>query len=106
MEKRNNTHLPLIQEKYHKLYSRLQKAISSGRLQKFTEAKKRQILLCLARYERQLKQWGVAVATGVVMLLPSENVLGQSVPVGGEFQIQESIYWGNNQNEILGVREI
>jgi hypothetical protein len=95
MKKPNNIHLPMIQEKYHKLYCRLQKAISSGRLQKFTEAKKRQILQCLARYERQLKQWGVAVATGAAMLLPAGNVLGQPLPLGSEFQV--NTYTTGNQ---------
>jgi hypothetical protein len=81
-----NFQLSTIIEKYHKLYSRLLRAISSGRLAHFSLAKKRQLLSCLCRYEKQLKNWGRNVTTCVALLLPAATI-AQPIPVGSEFQI-------------------
>jgi hypothetical protein len=82
--------LLVLQKKYHKLYSRLLKAISTGRLAHFSATKKRQLLQCLSRYEKQLKHWGIAAVTSAALLLPAD-IWAQLVPVGSEFQINTYI---------------
>lgn len=76
-----------IQEKYLLISNRLQKALKNRQFSSYTQAKKQAILRRLSRYERQLKQWGVAVGTSAMLLLPASEVLAQPVPVGGEFRV-------------------
>jgi hypothetical protein len=76
----------LVRKKYQKLHFRLLKAIISGRFTDFSGAKKRQLLLCLSRYEKRLKQWGTGVMTSVAMLFPAVAQT-QPVPSGGEFRV-------------------
>ena len=76
-----------IQEKYLLISNRLQKALKNRQFSSYTQAKKQAILRRLSRYERQLKQWGVAVGTSAMLLLPASEVLAQPIPVGGEFRV-------------------
>lgn len=41
----------------------------------------------LLNYEKRLKKWGIAVATGVVLMLPSHALFAQPVPKGTEFLV-------------------
>jgi hypothetical protein len=88
--------LSVIQKKYNKLYSRLLKAISTGRLAHFSATKKRQLFICLLRYEKKLKHWGIAAATSAALLLPTD-MWAQPVQVGSEFQV--NTYTSDSHNQ-------
>jgi hypothetical protein len=92
-------HQQSILVKYQKRLSRLHKALCEGRFSRYTAAKKRQLFQCLARYERQLRHWGIA--TGVAMLLPALPLQAQTpVPVGGEFRVNTYTTGAQNQPAI------
>ena len=76
-----------LNSKYTELRNRLQKALNNGKFVCYTQAKKQAILQRLSRYERQLKQWGVAVATSAFLLVPAPQILAQAVPAGSEFRV-------------------
>jgi hypothetical protein len=82
------SHQRSLLSKYKIRISRLQKAIQEGNFSRYTADKKRQLFQCLARYEKRLQQWGIAVATGTLLLLPANNVSAQTpLPVGNEFRV-------------------
>jgi hypothetical protein len=77
-----------VLSKYKTRITRLQKAIQQGTFTRYSAEKKRQLFQCLTRYEKRLQQWGIAVATGTLILLPANNVSAQTpLPVGSEFQV-------------------
>jgi hypothetical protein len=83
-----HAHQKSVLSKYKTRISRLQKAIREGTFSRYLADKKRQLFQCLARYERRLQQWGIAVATGTLLLLPANHVSAQTpLPVGSEFQV-------------------
>ena len=86
MKNQPNFLLTTLQKKYQKLYSRLQKAINSGRLSRFSVSKKQQLLSCLSRYEKQLKHWGISLAASAALLLPA-TMLSQPTAAGSEFRV-------------------
>jgi hypothetical protein len=89
--KQTNLHLQVLREKYDKLNSRLQRSIKEGRFLRFSFDKKRRLFQSLSRYEKQLRHWGVAVATGVAMLMPGSDILAQNpTPVGSEFRVNDT----------------
>ena len=95
----SNTHQQSVLAKYKKQISRLKKAIREGSFSRFSADKKRQLFQCLARYERQLRQWGIAGIVGAALLMPGQYVTAQTpVPVGGEFRV--NTYTTSFQNNI------
>ena len=52
-----------IRKKYNTLYARTAKAIQNGKFITYTKAKRKALHERLQRYERRLKNWGVAVAS-------------------------------------------
>lgn len=76
-----------LNSKYTVLRYRLRKALNNGKFIGYTQAKKQAILQRLYRYERQLKQWGVAVGTSAMLLAPAPQILAQAVPAGSEFRV-------------------
>jgi hypothetical protein len=76
----------LAAEKYEKCQSRLLSALQDGRFQRYSARRKHQLLERLARYEHRLRAGGIAVATGVALLLPAAG-LAQATPAGTEFRV-------------------
>jgi hypothetical protein len=76
-----------LNSKYTELRNRLQKALNNGNFVCYSQAKKQAILRLLYRYERQLKQWGVAVGTSAFLLAPAPQILAQAVPAGSELRV-------------------
>jgi hypothetical protein len=82
------SHQLLILDKYKTRISRLRKAIREGSFMRYSADKKRQLFQSLARYERQLRQWGIALSAGTLLLLPSDGLFAQTpLPVGSEFRV-------------------
>ena len=82
------SHQLLILDKYKTRISRLRKSIREGSFMRYSADKKRQLFQSLARYERQLRQWGIALSAGTLLLLPSDGLLAQTpLPVGSEFRV-------------------
>ena len=82
-----NTHIQLLKTKYTTLRERLQKRLHNGEFSRFTQLKQQALFRRLQRYERQLKQWGIAIATSAALLLPATSMSGQVIPTGNEFRI-------------------
>ena len=80
-----HTHRQSVLAKYNKRLSRLRKSIREGSFSRYTVSKKRQLFQCIARYERQLRLWGIA--TAATCLLPSSALQAQApLPIGSEFK--------------------
>ena len=83
-----HSHQLLVLDKYKTRISRLRKAIREGSFMRYSADKKRQLFQSLARYERQLRHWGIALSAGTLLLLPSDGLLAQTpLPVGSEFRV-------------------
>jgi hypothetical protein len=92
-----HSHQLLILNKYKTRISRLRKAILDGSFMRYSADKKRQLFQSLARYERQLRQWGIALSAGTLLLLPPDGLLAQTpLPVGSEFLV--NTYTSSSQN--------
>jgi hypothetical protein len=90
-----HTYQQSVLVKYKKRHSRLRNAIREGSFSRYSSAKKRQLFQCLARYERQLRHWGIA--SGVALLLPVLPLQAQTpLPVGAEFRV--NTHTTNSQN--------
>ena len=76
-----------LRHKYQKLCSRFQKALLKGDFALFTNRKKQVCLQRLARYERQLIQWGIPIATAAALLMNTATLVAQPMAAGAEFRV-------------------
>jgi hypothetical protein len=82
-------------EKYEKGRFRILRAVKDGRFSAFSPERKQYLLRRLARYERKLRGWGIAITTATAMLLPGAGMFGQT-PQGTEFRVND--YTNNHQD--------
>ncbi len=79
---------------YYKRSKRLAISLLNGSFQHFSPYRKQTALRAIARYENQLRQWGIAVTAAAALLLPA-TIKAQPIPAGSEFRA--NTWTTNNQ---------